>query len=142
MFQERRSYKRIPVQLKARVRIIIPEETFTPFSHEGTILDMGPRGIKLKTWDIDDATYKMLLTSTRQVRITFTPPNSQLAHTFFGKIVWIDFNNTANPPITIYGVYLEKPTEEDIKVIELCLKTYQDETPRRTLDNSPQANVP
>lgn len=133
MFEERRQDKRYESHLKARIRILIPEETFTPFSHEGVILDMSRRGMKVKTWDIDEATYKMLLTSTRQVRITFNPPKSDEAHTLFGRIVWLDFNNLGRMPIMSYGIHFEQPSGDDEEIIGKCLKAFE-EHKRETTD--------
>ena len=120
---ERRQYLRLSSDVIARVRILIPEQTFTPFIHEAAIVDLSERGMKLRTNDIDEAVYKMLLHSTRMVRITFTPPATQKAHTLFGKIVWIDYNNLACPPLTQYGVLLEHTDDKDREVIQKCLET-------------------
>jgi len=120
---ERRQYLRLSSDVIARVRILIPEQTFTPFTHEAAIVDLSERGMKLITQDIDEAAYKMLLLSTRMVRITFTPPATQKAHTLFGKIVWVDYNNQVHPPLTQYGVSLEKINDIDKEVIQKCLET-------------------
>jgi len=120
---ERRQYSRLSSDVIVRVRILIPEQTFTPFTHEAVIVDLSERGMKLRTQDIDEATYKMLLHSTRMVRITFTPPATQKAHTLFGKIVWVDYNNLVHPPLTQYGISLEKINDIDKEVIQKCLET-------------------
>ena len=128
MDRERREFKRYPSNVITRVRVLVPEETFSPYVHEAVIMDISERGMKLRTQDIDEATYKMLLGSTRMVRITFTPPETEKAHTLFGKIVWIDYNNLVHPPITKYGICLENISEEDRRVIHLCLKTLSEAT--------------
>jgi hypothetical protein len=119
---DKREYLRYQSSVIARVRIIIPEQTFTPFTHDAIILDMSELGMKLRTYDIDISTFKLLMSSTRMVRITFTPPSTEKAHTLFGKIVWLDFNNLTSPPTIQYGVALEPTDEKDKNVIRTCTK--------------------
>ncbi len=120
---ERREFQRYASYVIARIRVLIPEETFSPFSHDALILDISEKGMKVESHDVDDPFYKMLLSAPRMVRITFTPPETEKAHTLFGKIAWIDYNNKVNPPILKYGIYFEPVDEEDKRVIHLCLKS-------------------
>jgi len=122
MEPDRRKSERIRVQIRARIRILIPEESFSPFSHEGVIQDISLTGLKLKTWDVDEASYEILQSAEKHVRITFNPPNSRIAHILFGEIVWIDFNNTGRNPHTVYSIKFENLTERDREVIRLCQK--------------------
>jgi len=126
--EEKRKSTRVQSNIIARVRILIPEETFSPYNHEAVIQDISQRGMKLRTTDIDDATYKMLLSSTRLVRVTLTPPGIEKAHTLFGRIVWLDYDNLGRIPVTNYGINFEKITEEDTKTVNLCIKAVTEST--------------
>lgn len=121
MFIERRTEQRLGCHISAKVRIIIPEETFTPLQHEAVILDISSRGMKLRTWEIDTTTYHKLLISSRLVRISLLPPGAEKPYTLFGKIHWFDFNNMEKIPITTYGIQFEETTKEDNEVIQKCL---------------------
>jgi hypothetical protein len=121
MANDKRQHVRFPSNVIARVRILIPEQTFTPFTHEAIILDLSEQGMKMRTFDIDVSTFKLLMSNTRMVRVTFTPPNTEKAHTLFGRIVWLDYNNLTTPPTIQYGIALEPTNENDKKVIQSCI---------------------
>jgi hypothetical protein len=121
MFVERRTENRCPCHIPAQVKILVPEETFTPFQFTSIISDISERGMKLQTWEIDTATYHKILTSSRLIRVTFQIPETEKSHILFGKIHWLDFNNKVKIPITTYGIQYEEITEEDKEVIHQCL---------------------
>ena len=129
MIVERRAEKRLECHISAKVRVIIPEETFTPFQHEAFILDISLRGMKLRTWEIDKAAYHKLLISSRMVRIAFLPPGGEKPYTLFGIIHWFDFNNREETPITTYGIHFEETTKEDNEVIQQCIQAISPKAP-------------
>jgi hypothetical protein len=121
MFVERRLDARFPCHISADVKILVPEQTFTPFQFKSVIMDISERGMKLQTWEIDTNTYRKILSSSRLIRVTFQVPETEKNHTLFGKIHWLDFNNKVKIPITTYGIHFEEPNEGDKVVIHQCL---------------------
>jgi PilZ domain-containing protein len=131
MNEEKRSNPRIDFEIKAFVRVVFPEQTFTPFRSDGIIENISRRGMKFETKDISAKTYKMLLGSPRNMRISFTPPGYEKKHTLFGKIVWIDFNNLEEIPVTHLGMCFEKLSEEDVEVVDYCINLAKE--PKKSL---------
>jgi len=98
----------------AQVKILVPEQTFTPLVHEAMIMDMSVRGMKLRTWEIDQAAYKMLLSSTRLIRVTFTPPDPSSLILYSAKFTgWI--LTILATPRSLHTAFISRNSRRKIK---------------------------
>ncbi|MEN6627577.1 MAG: PilZ domain-containing protein [Candidatus Sumerlaeia bacterium] len=89
----RRVSRRFQAAIKARLRILFPEETFTPIEYECVTQDVSESGMRIVVDRLPTALYFKLMASIRYARISLLDPCGGGDVKLTGKIVWIDYRS-------------------------------------------------
>jgi hypothetical protein len=90
---ERGPSRRIQIGLNVKLRILIPEETFTPIEYDCVTQDISETGMRIKVDRLTTTLYLKLLESTRYARISLANPRGGDEIKLTGKIVWLDYQS-------------------------------------------------
>ena len=92
--EERRRHLRKPLNLALRMRIMIPEETFTPTLQIGYAKNMSPNGMLVHIAEFPHSLYAKLIQKPRYGRITIENAEQQQKIDITGTVVWVDYQRT------------------------------------------------
>lgn len=113
-FVERRKHPRFTVQVPATVRVIVEEQTFSPYQFDGTCQNLSRSGALLIIADMPRATYLTLIQRPRYVRFTCRLPGQEENITLFGKLVWYDWQGGTPKPTCKLAIAFEPMKEETV----------------------------
>lgn len=120
---ERRRVRRFDVELPVTVRILVEEQTFSPFSFEGVCSNISGSGALAKVRDMTMETYKLLIHRSRYVRLTCNPEGREKPLLLFGKVVWYDYKEAPAPSICQLGINFEQMEDDVVRDLESYLET-------------------
>lgn len=112
----------VRLAVEAKVRILFPEETFTPCPADGMAQDLSITGMRIVTTDIPEKFYQRLMQSVHFAKVTLQLPGRPDEITFHGRIAWMDFNNQVSPPRCTLGFVFENLGAEEIQALEESIK--------------------
>lgn len=92
---ERRRRVRHDVQIPAELRIIFPEETFTPIGRQAEILNVSANGMLLRMESWPTELNSKIINKIRYARINFQHPSTGAALHITGRVVWVDYRRDA-----------------------------------------------
>jgi hypothetical protein len=107
-----RSFRRVKADIPCTVQILAPEETFSPYQFEGSILDISQAGIGLAVPEMPLSVYTLLLRGKQYTRITADLPGSDGDTRIFGRVVWLDYRDGEDRPLCRLGIAVEQNTPQ------------------------------
>ena len=107
--QEKRQRRREPVRTEVIVSFLFPEETFTAQRLAGSAMDIGSKGVRIRSESITRTMYFDLMRIRRHATIEFFRNGVKIGESH-GTVEWIDFND-GMPPITEVGISFSKEEE-------------------------------
>lgn len=111
---ERRSRCRLPVRIQASIQIVFPGDTSQPHEHNGFILNISPKGMRIETVELSHEVYwKSLLQTVPLCKVRFVLPSRKKEKALSGRMVWLDSDNSKDPAVYSYGIAFEQISEED-----------------------------
>jgi hypothetical protein len=116
MVQERREWPRVKVELPCDVQLLIADRNFEPHSTTGCILDLAVRGVKVRIPHLPKGIFRKILQSSRQARLTFSPPASEVDIRVIGTIIWMNFKN--DEELLDLVLYFQNVAPEAERVLE------------------------
>jgi hypothetical protein len=120
--EERRRLPRVQVGSPVTVRILVEEQTFSPFQFEGRCENLSRSGALATVQGLTKDTYRLLIQRPRFVRITTDVPGREQPLVLFGKIVWYNFREDPPTPVCELGVSFESMQEESIAALEQYIR--------------------
>lgn len=109
---KKRQYPRVAVDLRARVSVLVPEQTFQPTVHDARVLDMSERGA-LVVMALTGDVYRSLLQQIRYCRLQFTEAD-ELPHRMIGKAVWIQPESRGGAMQYKLGLFFEDIPDDEL----------------------------
>jgi hypothetical protein len=100
-----RLHPRVDMVLPVALRILVEENTFSPFQCPGKTRNVSMGGMLVEIESLPEQLYKTLIRRQRLVRITLhylTYPTVLL-----GRIVWYDFRKTSRGSCCLVGIKFE-----------------------------------
>lgn len=91
------------------VSFLFPEETFTAQRLAGSAVDIGSKGVRIRSESITRTMYFDLMRVRRHAKVEFLRNGVKIGETH-GTVEWIDFKDGA-PPTTEVGVSFTKEEE-------------------------------
>ena len=107
--QEKRARSRESVRTEVIVSFLFPEETFTAQRLAGSAVDIGSKGVRIRSESITRTMYFDLMRVRRHAKVEFLRNGVKIGETH-GTVEWIDFKDGA-PPTTEVGVSFTKEEE-------------------------------
>jgi hypothetical protein len=95
---------RIPADVPVRLRILIPEETFTPKIIEGRAKDLSTNGMRFVTEEVSQDLFSRLLTGKRHVRCEIHLPDTTADMMLNARVAWLHFDNRIKPELCSLGL--------------------------------------
>ena len=136
MNTERRIENRFRTKISARTRILDSGQTGKPYVHDACVIDISRSGARILSLDLDDASFEMLGSPEKTIRITLTPPFSLIARSFCARIIWINYENTFHDPVAFYGIQFDNLSEKDKCILDECLKHYEKQSRQDDLSHN------
>lgn len=126
--QDRRRHPRVRIQADVQFTILIPTETFSPYSYKGVTSDISMGGLCLRTGQIDRGNYLTLIREIRYVKIRLYLPNLEEPLHLRGRVAWWDFHDArgTDPSYCILGISFHTFTEEAGEEFRSILSELQD----------------
>lgn len=126
--QDRRRFPRVKIQADVQFTILIPTETFSPYSYRGVTLDISMGGICLRTGQIDRDNYLRLIREIRYVKLRLYLPNLDEPLHLRGRVAWWDFHDVRGdqPSFCILGIAFHDFTEEAGEEFRAILSELED----------------
>ncbi len=121
-FSERRRHERIPVETPVTLRVVFPEETFTPYRMTGMTVEFSQTGMRMVTRDTPEAVYRRIIRQMRYAKVSFTTPDTDEYVTLHGSINWVQFDNKEEPPVCTYGIAFLENDEEVLDTLRRFLE--------------------
>lgn len=115
---ERRQQPRRLVHLPAKVRVLVEEETFSPFAFEGMCENISSSGALVTVRDLAKAAYLKMIQRPRYIRFTCSLPGHDQPIQLFGKLVWYDFQEKAGESTCRLAMAFEPMKEEVREALE------------------------
>jgi hypothetical protein len=100
----------VRVSFQVEVKVLFPEETFTPVQLEGVTQDISHHGMRVRIPGLAEDVYGKILRSVRNAQVLLTPPGHSEPITVRGRIVWLDYDSHARQ--CTFGITLENTPDE------------------------------
>jgi hypothetical protein len=100
----------VRVSFEVAVKVLFPEETFTPVQLEGLTQDISHHGMRVRIPHLSEEVYGKILRTVRNAQIELSPPGESEPISVRGRIVWLDFDSRGCH--CTFGVTLENTPEE------------------------------
>lgn len=104
---------RVPTELGVRLRILIPEETFTPASVNGVAKDLSLTGLRFSTEEISEDFFRRLLSGSRYIRCELSLDALKKTHDLPGRMAWVHFDNKVKPACCVMGIEFKEMSSRD-----------------------------
>ena len=120
-------FGRFETMMTGRLRLMVPEETFTPRAVEGMVKDLSLNGLRFATTEIEQEYFALLLQKRPYLRceLTFTGTNEQV--TLPGRFAWGHFDNKNEPGLCLLGVEFTPLPDEGRLFLEKTLEKLVEE---------------
>lgn len=123
---ERRRFPRYHVGIPVKVRVLVEEQTFSPFSFAATCDNLSRSGALVTAREFPRDKFVLLIRHPRYVRITCTVPISEKTLVLFGKVVWYDYKEAdPNSPCKL-GVNFERMKPDDMVLLQQYIGSIAD----------------
>ncbi len=122
-----RALLRLKANIPCIAQILAPEETFSPYQCEGTILDISRAGIGLAVPEMPQSVYSTLLRDRPYTRIITELPGIRSETRIFGRTVWVDRRLGENGFLCCLGVSIGKNPPEVLSQLEHALQVLAQE---------------
>lgn len=110
---------RIPCDLDASVKILVPDETFTPFSIEGKIKDINSGGVRLVTTTVEKDLWLLFVRKKLYIKAEIHFQNIDI--TVNGRLAWSHYDSNTEPPTCIIGIEFQSMDSEHQKKLHDAL---------------------
>lgn len=132
-------FGRIETHLRGRLRVLFPEETFTPKVLEGMVKDLSLSGLRFATTEVSQELFGMLLQGKRHLRcdLTFLEPAREVCVS--GRFAWGHYDNRTEPGICLLGVEFTNVPDETRDFLE---QTLGDLVQQRLTEDSASQPIP
>lgn len=120
-------FGRFETQLKGRLRLLVPEETFTPRTVDGTVKDLSLNGLRFITTEIEKEYFTVLLKHRSFLRCELTFLGSNVHVTVAGRFAWGHYDSQSTPGICLLGMEFTQVPEETHQFLEKTLETLVEE---------------
>jgi hypothetical protein len=127
---DRRRTIRYPVDLEAEVQIVRPEETFTPMTLDGKIIDLSLRGARIALRRFPQREYLQLVKQRKPpyVSLFCSFPPEQDRSRLFGLLTYIDYRGEKNDPACNLGISFGEMEQKDIDRLDGYLDQVQSQS--------------
>ncbi len=112
-FSDTWSDNRLRVSFQAKLKLLIPEDTFTPKMINGVVKDVSLSGMKFHSTEISEDYWKILMRSRHLLRSEIKVDEDLLKVRFQMRMAWLHYDNQALPPQAVFGLATQYRTEEE-----------------------------
>jgi ribosomal protein L36 len=120
-YAERRKHPRHIADTPVTVRVLVEEETFSPFVFEGLCENASRSGALVTVSDMTPDVYRKLIRRPRYVRIICQKAGHEQTLTLFGKLIWYDFRDDQETTICKLAMAFEPMQDELAEAFERYL---------------------
>jgi hypothetical protein len=124
-----RRHPRFEVALRVIVRVLVEEQTFTPFQLPGTCHDISLSGALVEVEGLTRPSYNTLIQRQRYVRLICSIPGHEQPVMLFGRIVWFDYQGESEPMACRMGIAFEAMKEETTSLLTAYLDSIRQSAP-------------
>jgi hypothetical protein len=111
------------VNLPVIVRVLIEEQTFTPYHLRGACRDINMAGALVEVEDLTRETYMLLIKKQRYIRLICGIPGREYPLMLFGRVVWYDYQSDCEDALCRMGIAFEPMKEETDKILREYIDT-------------------
>jgi hypothetical protein len=133
---ERRRSNRFRLQADVMLTLLIPNETFSPFSLRGVALDVSIGGIRVKTYQLNKKDYLATLHGMSHAKLVLNLPHVEDPIHLAGRVVWTEFHEAKGEEKShcLLGVSFYKFSDDALDDFQEVLNSL--ETHVRTVNSS------
>lgn len=91
---EKRKHRRLKISAEAHMTLLIPNQTFSPFTIRGIGTDISLSGICIKSYQLSKPDYLSLIRGMSHVKVSLFLPIFDEPIQLRGQVVWADFHDS------------------------------------------------
>ena len=124
---DRRRYRRNPVNIEARFKILRPRESYNAVALRGSLLDLSRSGARAEVSNLLQADYQQILRNPqlRYISVRCTLPGTEDMTRLFGSIVHFDYHGEDIDPACHVGISFGEMEAHDRLRLAEFLQAFQ-----------------
>jgi hypothetical protein len=115
---------RISIGLEAEVRILFPEDTFTPYIVSGRTMDLSLTGVRVVSHAVTHDSYRRVMHTIRDAKVILTVPSTNEELTLRGRIVWVHYDNKQGIPECAFGIAFSPLGDNEMQILRRLITDY------------------
>ncbi len=125
-FADRRRAPRIPVKMRAHLRIHVPEFPDKIMRFGVETCDISQFGMRVAALNVPHDYYRLIMPALREALIKINLPGSPEAVRLRGRVVWTHFDERQQPTICQFGLCFENQSPEEAEALARAIGLLQE----------------